>query len=187
MLYVGFVASGTSVLRAFGVPEGGVSAVPLWVCREGTEVLDEPSGVLGVDFVKMWRRAGPSAELWREISMGMLGLRYFIRGSISRQNFLGLDVSIWFYRVRWLVVCPDNVSMSSSFAVIVEQLLLSLPSTMPMPTSDKEELSVPCASVSAVDLGVELHTNLRHLLRQDQGAWPASYPQQLFQSAMFHV
>ena len=46
-----------------GVPEGGVAAVPDWVCRDGVEVLEEPSGVLGRAFVQMCRRAGPSGVL----------------------------------------------------------------------------------------------------------------------------
>lgn len=89
MVWVGAVASGTSVFRALGVPLGGVAAVPDCVCSEGIEVLDEPSGVLGAAFVQMCSSAGPSAELWRLMEMGIEGLRYFIRGSISRQNFLG--------------------------------------------------------------------------------------------------
>lgn len=40
----------------------------------------------------------------------------------------------------------------------------------------KEKVCVPRASVSAVDLGVELHANLRHLLGQHQRAGPTSYP-----------
>lgn len=82
------MASGTWVLRAFGVLEGGVAAVALAVASEGIEVLEEPSGVLGCALVQTWRREGPSGVLWRLISMGIEGLRYFMRGSISRQNFL---------------------------------------------------------------------------------------------------
>src|SRR5690349_2895414 len=89
IVYVGFVASGTWVLRALGVLEGGVAAVALAVCSEGIEVLDETSSVLGWALVHTWRSEGPSGVLWRLIAMGIEGLRYFMRGSISRQNFLG--------------------------------------------------------------------------------------------------
>jgi hypothetical protein len=42
----------------------------------------------------MCRSEGPSGSLCREMEIGMVGLRYFIRGSISRQNFLvGFSVS----------------------------------------------------------------------------------------------
>jgi hypothetical protein len=35
---------------------------------------------------------------------------------------------------------------------------------------------VPRASVSPEEFGVELHANLRYLLRQHHRAWPTSYP-----------
>lgn len=76
------------MLRALGVPEGGLADVLGVVASEGIEVLDEPSGVLGAAFVQMCSRAGPSGVVCRSIAMGIEGLRYFIRGSISRQNFL---------------------------------------------------------------------------------------------------
>jgi hypothetical protein len=50
----------------------------------------------------MWRSEGPSGSLWRAMEMGTEGLRYFMRGSISRQKALEVSVS-------GLVVCLDDV------------------------------------------------------------------------------
>jgi hypothetical protein len=51
----------------------------------------------------MWRVEGPSGLLWRDTEMGMEGFRYFIRGSMSRQNFL-------FFGGIWLIGIFISVS-----------------------------------------------------------------------------
>ena len=83
IVYVGFDVSGTMVLRAFGVPDGGAESD---CCAVGAFVVPDAGCVF--EAVKMWRSDGPSGSMCREISIGMDGFRYFIRGSISRQNFL---------------------------------------------------------------------------------------------------
>jgi len=83
---VGFEVSGTSVLRGFGVADGGEASD----CCVVGELVEPADGCVLVA-VKMCRSEGPSGSLCRATSIGMDGLRYFIRGSILRQNFLFVE------------------------------------------------------------------------------------------------
>lgn len=80
---VGDEVSGVRVVWTLGVAEGGVGVV----LEEGG-VGCEAGGVWSEGVVKMCSRDGPLGSLCRVICTGTAGLRYFIRGSISCQNFL---------------------------------------------------------------------------------------------------
>jgi hypothetical protein len=68
----------------------------------------------------MWSSEGPSGFVWRATSMGMLGLRYFILGSISRQNLLCRIENISFAsQVFLLVAASCSLSLFLSLQWIV--------------------------------------------------------------------
>lgn len=96
MVCVGGEVSGVSVVCAFGVPEGGVERL------DGGLASEEPSAAA----VKMRSTEGPSGSMCCVTGMGMAGLRYFILGSISRQNNLFRDVSLSLLIVSSPFICP---------------------------------------------------------------------------------
>jgi hypothetical protein len=91
---------------------------------------------------------GPSGSWCRAMVMGIEGLRYFIRGSISRQNFLGGWLGLLFFWCRW------------GFLV----------------RGSRWKGNVPCASVAAVEFGVEFHADFGDFFGENQGAGAAAYP-----------
>jgi hypothetical protein len=59
----------------------------------------------------MWRSDGPEASACRWMATGIVGLRYFIRGSISRQKclwFLSVAVLLWCVEPGLVVSCSQR-------------------------------------------------------------------------------
>jgi hypothetical protein len=165
-LCAGFVVSGTSVLLGFGAAEtedGGEESEDAGeasdceaVCAELADAEEE---------VYMFSSAGPFGSECRVIDIGIDGLRYFIRGSISRQNFLS--------------AASSALSLYASGLLILRCACRPLSPRIDNPGTYQgivNFLYVPRAPVSAIDVLMKLETDLRHFLGEYKGPWSNPYP-----------
>ena len=124
----------------------------------------------------MCSRAGPVGEVCRVISMGMVGLRYFTLGSISRQNLLVRVVSICihvlirFGRFGGVAALPCTEKQSRGFMEICVE------DGKHLVGGSETAFGVPWSPMASDFIFCELHADLCDFFWQHQCARSNSYP-----------